>query len=58
MLHLVEENDTVVLLKVNFDENKPMSKSLGVKVLPFFMLYRGAEGKVDQFSASISKVAN
>ena len=56
LIQMAEENESIVLLKVNFDENKQMSKSLGVKVLPYFMLYRGALGKVAQFSASISKV--
>jgi hypothetical protein len=27
-----------------------------LQVLPFFLLYRGAEGKVDSFSCSVSKL--
>ncbi len=37
-------------------DNKDMCKNLGVKVLPFFQFFRGAEGKIDQFSCSISKI--
>ena len=33
-----------------------MCKSLGVKMLPYFHLYRGQRGKLSQFTASISKV--
>ena len=49
-------NPEVVFLKVEFDDNREMCRSMGVKVLPYFHLYRGAEGKVASFSASISKV--
>ena len=48
-------NPDVIVLKVEFDDNKDMCRSMGVKVLPFFQLYRGAEGKVASFSASLSK---
>mmetsp|Transcript_18353 Transcript_18353/g.22036 ORF Transcript_18353/g.22036 Transcript_18353/m.22036 type:complete len:257 (-) Transcript_18353:1217-1987(-) len=50
------DNPEILFIKVNFDENKPMCKSLGVKVLPFFHFYRGADGRLAAFSASISKV--
>jgi len=46
----------VVFVKLNFDDNKDLCKSLGVKVLPYFKLYRGTEGCVAQFSASIAKI--
>ncbi|KAK3242040.1 hypothetical protein CYMTET_48247 [Cymbomonas tetramitiformis] len=46
----------IVFVKVNFDENKQMCKSLGVKVLPFFHFYRGSEGRLAAFSASVSKI--
>jgi thiol-disulfide isomerase/thioredoxin len=42
--------------KVNINENKSMCKSLNIKVLPFFHFYRGAEGCIDSFSCSLSKV--
>ncbi len=29
---------------------------MGVKVLPYFQFFRGAEGKVDQFSCTVSKI--
>lgn len=52
------EHPDVRFVAVNFDtpQGKSISRGLGVKVLPFFMFYRGAEGKVDAFSASVSKV--
>ena len=46
----------VVFVKLNFDDNKDLCRSLGVKVLPYFKLYRGTEGCVAQFSASIAKI--
>ncbi|KAL6774069.1 hypothetical protein ACKKBG_A23645 [Auxenochlorella protothecoides x Auxenochlorella symbiontica] len=53
---LAEANKDVIFLAINFDENKALARGVGVKVLPFFHLYRGAEGRVDAFSASVSKV--
>ncbi|KAK7272769.1 hypothetical protein RJT34_29592 [Clitoria ternatea] len=50
-----EEHPEIVFLKVNFDENKPMCKSLNVKVLPYFHFYRGAEGQLEAFSCSLAK---
>jgi thiol-disulfide isomerase/thioredoxin len=45
-----------IILKVNFDENKAMCKSLGVKVLPYMIMYKGSQGRVEEFSVSISKI--
>ena len=57
LLQLARENEeNIVILKVNFDEHKKMSKQLGVRVLPYFILYRGSMGKVAEFSASLSKL--
>ncbi|KDP33824.1 hypothetical protein JCGZ_07395 [Jatropha curcas] len=50
-----EENPDILFLKVNFDENKPMCKSLNVKVLPYFHFYRGAHGQLESFSCSLAK---
>lgn len=50
-----EEHPGIVFLKVNFDENKPMCKSLNVKVLPYFHFYRGAHGQLESFSCSLAK---
>eukprot|EP00252_Welwitschia_mirabilis_P018045 TRINITY_DN40214_c0_g1_i1.p1 TRINITY_DN40214_c0_g1~~TRINITY_DN40214_c0_g1_i1.p1 ORF type:complete len:227 (-),score=25.79 TRINITY_DN40214_c0_g1_i1:176-856(-) len=52
---LAAEHPDVIFLKINFDENKSMCKSLNVKVLPYFHFYRGAEGRVDSFSCSLAK---
>ncbi|XP_042499978.1 thioredoxin-like 2, chloroplastic isoform X1 [Macadamia integrifolia] len=49
------EHPEILFLKVNFDENKPMCKSLNVKVLPYFHFYRGADGKLESFSCSLAK---
>ena len=46
----------MVLLKINFDENKDMCKTLGVKVLPYMIMYKGKKGRVEEFSVSISKI--
>ncbi|XP_010536860.1 PREDICTED: thioredoxin-like 2-1, chloroplastic [Tarenaya hassleriana] len=50
-----EEHPEILFLKVNFDENKPLCKSLNVKVLPYFHFYRGAEGQIESFSCSLAK---
>ncbi|KAI7987617.1 hypothetical protein LOK49_LG13G00802 [Camellia lanceoleosa] len=50
-----QEHPEILFLKVNFDENKPMCKSLNVKVLPYFHFYRGADGQLDSFSCSLAK---
>ena len=44
--------EDVVLLKVRYDTNKQICKTLSVKKLPFFHFYRGSEGRLDAFSAS------
>jgi thioredoxin 1 len=53
---LAAEHLDVEFMKVNFEENKPMCKSLNIKVLPYFHFYRGAEGRVDAFSCSLAKL--
>lgn len=53
---IAEANKDILFFKVNFDENKAMCKSLNIKVLPYFHFYRGAAGRLDDFSASISKL--
>eukprot|EP00897_Mesotaenium_endlicherianum_P003297 jgi/Mesen1/2996/ME000177S02271 len=53
---IAAEHEDIEFYKVNFDENKPMCKSLNIKVLPYFHFYRGADGRLDAFSASISKL--
>lgn len=50
-----EDHPEILFLKVNFDENKPMCKSMNVKVLPYFHFYRGADGQLESFSCSLAK---
>ena len=52
-----EDHPEILFLKVNFDENKPMCKSLNVKVLPYFHFYRGAHGQLESYSCSLAKVS-
>lgn len=56
LCRIAAEHLDIVFLKVNFDENKPLCKSLSVKVLPYIHLYRGAAGRLDAFSCSITKL--
>lgn len=51
------EHSDVRFLAINFDENPGLARGLGVKMLPFFHMYRGAEGRVCAFTASVSKIA-
>lgn len=53
-----EQHPEILFLKVNFDENKSLCKSLNVKVLPYFHFYRGADGQVESFSCSLAKVSS
>lgn len=53
---IAAEYSDVRFLKVNIDDNRPMCKSLNVKVLPFFHFYRGTVGRLDAFSCSLSKL--
>ncbi|KAF6262622.1 thioredoxin-like protein [Scenedesmus sp. NREL 46B-D3] len=55
LLKLMEQFPDMVFLKVNFDDNKAMCKTLGVKVLPYFHIYHGAEGRVAAFSCTVTK---
>ncbi|MEW5298511.1 MAG: hypothetical protein WDW36_001625 [Sanguina aurantia] len=51
-----ENSETVLFLKINFDENRDMARTMSVKVLPYFHFYRGAEGRVEAFSCTLSKL--
>ncbi|XP_020884104.1 thioredoxin-like 1-2, chloroplastic isoform X1 [Arabidopsis lyrata subsp. lyrata] len=53
---LAESNPNVMFLKVNQEELRTMCHGLNVHVLPFFKLYRGAEGKVCSFSCTIATI--
>lgn len=57
LMKTLEERPDVLMLAVNFDENKTLVKALGIKVLPFFLFYRGAQGKLEGFSASAKRIA-
>lgn len=92
LCQMASDNPDIVLMKVDFDENRDIVKPLAIKVrtphaafpgkspeslaqlckavvdfripfsyghvqvLPYFHFYRGAEGRVAAFSASISKI--
>jgi thiol-disulfide isomerase/thioredoxin len=53
---LAAEHPDVEFLKVNFDENKRMCKSLNIKFLPYFHFYRGAAGCLEGFSCSLAQL--
>lgn len=53
---IIEGRDDIIVAKIDFDENKPIAKAMNVRVLPFFVFYRGADGKLDAFSASLVRV--
>lgn len=50
-----QDYPNIIFLKVNFDENKSMCKSLNVKMLPCFHFYRGSDGLLESFSCSLAK---
>eukprot|EP00611_Tribonema_gayanum_P021400 TRINITY_DN4103_c0_g1_i4.p1 TRINITY_DN4103_c0_g1~~TRINITY_DN4103_c0_g1_i4.p1 ORF type:complete len:190 (-),score=29.80 TRINITY_DN4103_c0_g1_i4:1144-1713(-) len=43
---MAQENPGVSFYEVEFRENKPLCKSLGITMLPTIQIYRGAAGKV------------
>ncbi|KAK9868682.1 hypothetical protein WJX84_007454 [Apatococcus fuscideae] len=53
---IAEDNPDILVLKVEWDDNREICKALGIKVLPYFQFYRGTLGKVAEFSASVSKI--
>ncbi|KAI5665471.1 hypothetical protein M9H77_15324 [Catharanthus roseus] len=53
---IAQEHPEIFFLKVNFDENKSLCKSLNVKVLPYFHFYRGADRLLESFSCSLAKL--
>mmetsp|Transcript_32175 Transcript_32175/g.44628 ORF Transcript_32175/g.44628 Transcript_32175/m.44628 type:complete len:230 (-) Transcript_32175:116-805(-) len=56
LARLIQLEPEIICLKVNYDANKKMCKSLGVKVLPYFHIYRGAQGRVAEAAFSLSKI--
>eukprot|EP00740_Mantoniella_antarctica_P024675 CAMPEP_0198701580 /NCGR_PEP_ID=MMETSP1468-20131203/387257_1 /TAXON_ID=1461545 /ORGANISM="Mantoniella sp, Strain CCMP1436" /LENGTH=168 /DNA_ID=CAMNT_0044459967 /DNA_START=4 /DNA_END=510 /DNA_ORIENTATION=+ len=52
-----DAHSNVIFLKVEFDDNKEMCRNMGVKILPYFHMYKGKAGRVAEFSASLTKVA-
>jgi hypothetical protein len=56
LVQIISQRSDIQFLKVDFDANKQMCRTLGVKVLPMFHMYRGASGRVAEFSASLSKI--
>ncbi|KAE8730869.1 Thioredoxin-like 1-1 [Hibiscus syriacus] len=46
------KNPNSIFLEVNYEELKNMCHCLNVHVLPFFRLYRGAEGRLFSFSSA------
>ncbi|MED6139988.1 hypothetical protein PIB30_088905 [Stylosanthes scabra] len=49
---LAEMNPDIQFLQVNYEDHRSMCYSLNVHVLPFFRFYRGAEGRLCQFSCT------
>lgn len=55
---LAKDNpETVILAKLDFDANKQVARALGVRALPSFAMFRGADGKLDVFSAGPARAA-
>ncbi|CAI5999812.1 unnamed protein product [Closterium sp. NIES-64] len=54
---LASRHPDVIFLQVEFDPNKQLCRSLGIKRLPFFHFYRGADGLLDAFPATLTSIA-
>lgn len=57
LLKIAGVHKDVKFLCINVEDNQDIARALGIKMLPFFQLYRGPEGKVDEFPASITRSA-
>ncbi|CAI5941115.1 unnamed protein product [Closterium sp. NIES-65] len=55
---LASRHPDVIFLQVEFDPNKQLCRSLGIKRLPFFHFYRGADGLLDAFPATLTSSAD
>ncbi|GMH21411.1 hypothetical protein Nepgr_023253 [Nepenthes gracilis] len=53
---LAESSTDAMFLKINYDELQPMCNALQIPVLPFFRLYRGAEGRLCSFSCTLATI--
>eukprot|EP00747_Dinoflagellata_sp_TGD_P026254 gnl/TRDRNA2_/TRDRNA2_131794_c2_seq1.p1 gnl/TRDRNA2_/TRDRNA2_131794_c2~~gnl/TRDRNA2_/TRDRNA2_131794_c2_seq1.p1 ORF type:complete len:209 (-),score=37.87 gnl/TRDRNA2_/TRDRNA2_131794_c2_seq1:295-891(-) len=53
---LAAEFPKVRFFEVDYDANKDFCKSKQIKTLPFFEIYRGANGKVDGFPCGPTKI--
>ncbi|KAK8477331.1 hypothetical protein V6N11_012836 [Hibiscus sabdariffa] len=49
---LAKMNPHLQFLQLNYEEHKSMCHTLNVHVLPFFRFYRGAQGRLCQFSCT------
>ncbi|KAI3937129.1 hypothetical protein MKX01_015344, partial [Papaver californicum] len=49
---IAEQNPNALIFKVNYEDLKVMFYSLNIHVLPFFRFYRGAEGRLCNFSCT------
>jgi hypothetical protein len=56
MYQIAEEHQEAIFLKVNFEVHKFLCDALTVRVLPFFHLYRGAQGRICSFSCTLGTV--
>lgn len=55
LVKLANKYPDILILCVNYDENKELCKALEVKTIPFFHMYL-KEGKVAAFSCGVSKL--
>ncbi|XP_047955618.1 thioredoxin-like 1-2, chloroplastic [Salvia hispanica] len=49
---LAELNPNSLFLQINYENHKEMCDALNIRVLPFFRLYRGEEGRACSFSCT------
>lgn len=56
MCKVASEFPHVVFLQVEFDRHKQLCKQLHIRQLPFFHFYRGADGRLDSFAATLTSI--
>jgi thiol-disulfide isomerase/thioredoxin len=56
LVALAEADPSVRWLTVDYDENKPLGRGLGIKDLPAVLLFKGPQGCVEQLAVTPARL--
>ncbi|KAL4422424.1 hypothetical protein ABPG75_008621 [Micractinium tetrahymenae] len=57
VIRLAEEDPSIHWVTVDYDENKPLGRGLGVKGLPSFLIFDGVQGCVEELSVTAGRLS-